>query len=114
MITNLTKDNILAGESKVYSSTLSQAIGLMFSKKRKDFGLVLIFKKDKIISLHMFFVFYPIDVLFLDSEKRVVEMKENFKPFTDYTSKKRVKYVVELPSKTISETNTSLNDIISF
>ena len=39
----------------------------------------------------MFFVFFPIDVLFLDKNKKVVELKENFKPFSIYFPKNKAK-----------------------
>ncbi len=82
--------------AKLCRSVLSKTIGLMFSKKKI---IVLEFKKEKIIPLHMFFVFYPIDVLFLDKNKKIIEIKRNFKPFTLYTSKNKAKYVVEMPKQ---------------
>lgn len=71
----------------------SQALGLMFRKKQ---NLLMTFPKERKISLHMFFVFFPIDVLILDKNKKIVEIKKNFKPFTFWNSKKNGKYVVEL------------------
>lgn len=65
----------------------------MFSKKK---NLVFVFDKERRIGLHMFFVFFPIDVLFLDKDKRIIEMKKNFRPFSLYTSQNKAKYVVEL------------------
>jgi len=62
----------------------------------------------------MFFVFYPIDVLFLDKNKIVVEMKENFAPFSFYNPKNKSKYIIELPKNTIKETKTKLGDKIEF
>lgn len=44
----------------------------------------------------MFFVFYPIDVLLLNRNKEIVEIKRNLKPFTFWNSKTKGKYVVEL------------------
>ncbi len=72
----------------------------MFSKKRI---LVFEFDKEKYHSLHMFFVFFPIDVIFLDKNKRVVEIKKNFKPFTIYNSKKKAKYIIEIPAGRIQD-----------
>ncbi|NQU98675.1 DUF192 domain-containing protein [Candidatus Woesearchaeota archaeon] len=114
MITNTTKGKILVKKNKICVSSWSQAKGLMFARKQIDFGLIFEFKKLKKTSLHMIFVFYPIDVLFLDENKRVVDLKEDFKPFGFYNSKKRVKYVIELPLYTIKFSNTSINDIIDF
>jgi uncharacterized membrane protein (UPF0127 family) len=80
-------------EYKICRSLWSQTRGLMFSKKK---NLVFVFNKEKRISLHMLFVFFPIDVLFLDENKRIIEIKRNLRPFRFYTSKEKSKYVVEL------------------
>jgi len=68
----------------------------MFSRKR---NLLFVFDKEKRISLHNFFVFFPIDLVFLDKNRRIIEIKHNFKPFTFYKSKNNVKYVLELTEK---------------
>lgn len=88
-------------------------IGLMFSKKQ-DKALILKFNEEKMISLHMFFVLYGIDVLFLNKEKVVVDTKENFKPFTFCKSKKKAMYAVELPAGIIKKTKTEIGDKIEF
>lgn len=79
---------------KICKTSCSKCLGLMFSKKKT---IVLEFKREQIISLHMLFVFYPIDILFLGKSKRIVEIKRDFKPFTSYTSKNKARYVVEMP-----------------
>ena len=71
----------------------SQALGLMFRPKQ---NLVMIFPKERKISLHMFFVFYPIDVLIVDEKMRIVEIKRNLRPFTVWNSAKKGKYLIEL------------------
>lgn len=68
----------------------------MFSRKR---NLLFVFNEEKRISLHNFFVFFPIDLVFLDKNGRVIEIKRNFKPFTFYKSKNKAKYVLELTEK---------------
>ena len=79
-----------------FCNVFQSGIGLMFSRK-KDRALVFSFGKEKIAALHMFFVFYPIDVLFLDRDKIIVEIKHNFRPFTSYIPNKKAKYVIEMP-----------------
>lgn len=93
MITNKTKNKTISQKEKYCTNILSQGLGLMFSRKN---NLVMVFDKEKKVRLHNCFVFYPIDVLVLDSSKRIVEMKRNFKPFSVWSSKKKGKYVVEL------------------
>ncbi len=71
----------------------SCARGLMFRSKK---NLVMEFDSERKVNLHMWFVFYPIDVYVLDSSKKVVEVKKNFKPFTFWSSSVKGKYVVEM------------------
>lgn len=78
---------------EVIKSAWGKARGLMFSKKK---NLMFVFNKETIIPLHNFFVFFPIDVLFLDKNKKIVEIKKNFKPFSYYKPKNKAKYVVEI------------------
>lgn len=85
----------------------------MFSKQQNK-ALIFKFKKEKIIFLHMIFVFYLIDVLFLNKSKIVVDKKENFKPFAFYKSKKKALYAIELPNGTIKRTKMEIGDKIKF
>ena len=114
MIINKTNERILAHDLKICDSILGKAIGLMFSRKKKDFGMVFEFSSEKLVSLHNFFVFYPIDLLFLNSRWEVVELKERFLPFTIYIPKNRSRYIIELPAGTIKQTGTGPGDIINF
>ena len=113
MIKNLTRKRKLEVNVKICTDIFSQSIGLMFSKKKNN-ALIFKFNAEKIIPLHMFFVFYPIDVLFLDKRKTVVELKKNFRPFTFYTPKKKAMYVLEMPAGTINKSKTKLGDILNF
>lgn len=114
MIKNLSKNRILAKDHEECKTTFSKAKGLMFTFPLKNKGLVFIFEKEKRISLHMFFVFYPIDLIFLNKNKRIVEMKENFLPFNLYMSKRKAKYVLEFPIRTIKMTKSEIGDKIQW
>jgi uncharacterized membrane protein (UPF0127 family) len=113
MIKNTTRDSVLNPRVVYHDTILSKASGLMFSRKI-DRAHIFIFKKPRRIDLHMFFVFYPIDVLFLNREKEVIEIKKNFKPFTIYVSKRRASFVIELPESTVNNTKTRIGDKITF
>ena len=93
MIFNRTRNKVISEKEIVCKSIFSQALGLMFHRKQ---NLIMIFKEERRISLHNFFVFFPIDVLVLDTEMKVVEIKRDFKPFRFWSSEKRGKYVIEL------------------
>lgn len=113
MMQNLTKKTKINIDVKICDGILSKSIGLMFSSKQ-DKALIFEFDEEKIIPLHMLFVFYPIDVLFLDKEKTVVDKKENFMPFTFYNPKKKATYVAEIPQGSIKKLTAEVGDIIKF
>lgn len=114
MIFNKTNQLPIVNKTKHAKSIISKAIGLMFSRKLKDTGLIFHFDKPKIIGLHMMFVFYPIDVLYLNEKMEVIETKENFKPFSIYTPKNKAICVIELPTKTIEKSKIKIKDKIIF
>ena len=78
----------------------------------RDKAMVLVFKREKTVSLHMFFVFYPVDVIFLDRAKKVIEIKMNFKPFTIYVPKKKAQYVIECVAGAVRKSRTTIGDQI--
>ena len=112
MIKNLTKGNIIVNEKKICDNIWRHTLGLMFSKKIHDKGLVFVFNKERRISLHMWFVFFPIDVLFLNSDKEVIDIKERFLPFGFYSSKG--KYCIELLLGCVKEKKIEKKDKIIF
>lgn len=57
-------------------------------------------------SIHTFFMKFPIDVVFLDSNFKVVEVIENIPPFRFSRIVKGARLAVELPAGTISKTGT--------
>ena len=83
--------------------------GLMFSKKK---NLFFVFKDEQIRSFHMFFVFFPIDVVLLDSKKRIVAVKEHFLPFTFYASKVTFQYAIEVDAGVVKAQKLRLGDVL--
>ena len=110
-IVNDTKKTVLSEKAICCTSLLRKASGLMFSPQK---DLLFIEQQEKIIPLHMFFVFYPIDVVYLDGSRKVVEIKEHFLPFTFYTPKKKAQYVLELKSGVIHASGTKVTDSLAF
>lgn len=110
-IQNKTKKTTLSSDATLCPSLFQKARGLMF---RSQQDLIFIEQKEKYIPLHMFFVFYPIDVIYCNSEKKVIELKEKFLPWTFYSPQKRAMFVLELKAGTISKTETAINDYLAF
>ena len=111
IILNKKTQKILTSHAHLCKDPFSKAIGLMFCFD-KEKSLVFIFSKEIQSSLHMWFVFYPIDVLFLDSRKKVVEIKEHFQPFTFYFPQHTSKFIIEVPDGTIQKTGTKITDTL--
>lgn len=93
---------------KFCKNMFSKGLGLMFSRRK---NIVLEFKKAQRIGLHMFFVFYPIDIMFLDANKKIIEIKRNLKPFRVYTSQKKANYIIEIGKE---RKKLKINDLIRF
>src|SRR3989338_9332545 len=107
MIKNTTKKTILMQQSAVMRSHFEKSTGLMFHD-RVSKGLVFPFGKPRKIILHMMFVFCPIDVLFLDKNNKIVEIKESLQPFSFYSSKHNASTFIELPDGKIKATKTKV------
>jgi uncharacterized protein len=95
MIINQTRGFTIANSFLRCRSAWSKARGLMF---RQPQALLMEFSKPQKVSLHMAFVFFSIDVAFLDSKWRVVELKREFRPFGFYRPKARASFILEVPA----------------
>jgi uncharacterized membrane protein (UPF0127 family) len=81
-------------------SLWSRLCGFMFSFSRKRAKL-FVFPRGQNVSIHMLFVFFPLIVVWLDSQKRIVDFKL-MKPFVSLHSAD-AKYVLEIPYTKNSE-----------
>ena len=78
---------------KVCKSFFSKFRGLMFSKKKE---LLFVFDEEKRRSVHMFFVFYNLNIVFLDKNSIIKDIK-CLKPFQVCFPKCKIKYIFETP-----------------
>lgn len=109
---------VLAENVKVCESVASRIRGLMFSKRLMDNQALVIVNENEGIPearLHMLFVFYKIDILWLNKKLEVVDLKQKAMPFTPLlTPRKPAKYVVEMPAGKIKENRIEIGDDIKF
>ena len=118
-VINVTKDSVLSENARLSKSFFSILLGLMFSRPA---DMVLEMKRDSILGteIHMFFMKFPIDVIWVNSKMKVVDVKKGVPParFSDlktirfYKPIKPAKYVVELGTGKIG--NTEIGDTIGF
>lgn len=80
----------------------------------KDTALVIEVHLQAKNGIHTFFMFFPIDVLFLDRTGRVVELIKELKPWRFYFPKQEAKWIVELQAGTIKKTSIEIGNQIIF
>ena len=102
MLINSSTNQEIIKKTRIANTSFLRFKGLMF-EKNENFDYALIFeltRESKIgSSVHMMFVFFPIEIVFLNSQKIVVD-KATLNPWKlNYTPKKPAKYFIELPLK---------------
>ncbi len=74
---------------------------------RENEGMLFIFDKDDKWAIWMKDVKYPLDIIWLDKDKKVVHIVKNAPPesypFDNFTPKEDARYVVELPAGTVAK-----------
>jgi hypothetical protein len=109
-IINTTKDTLLAEDAQVADTFFKKASGLL-GKKEFSKGQALILRRCNCI--HTFFMRFPIDVVFVDKNNRIIKTLANFKPFRISGIYFRANLVIELPYGTLGASATSVADILS-
>jgi uncharacterized membrane protein (UPF0127 family) len=85
----------IAKNIEVCRTLTSQIMGLMFREHiPADYAMVFLMKKPASVGIHMLFVRFPIDVIFLNEEKIIVALV-HLKPWTGHKSMKNIKYIIE-------------------
>jgi uncharacterized protein len=109
MISNLTHNTRIASRVKIAKDPWARMKGLLGAK---DFspGEALIITHCQ--SIHMFFMKFPIDVIFCDRQDRVVGLCLDIKPFCLSPIFFKASYAIELPSGTITASQTQIGDQI--
>jgi uncharacterized membrane protein (UPF0127 family) len=109
IVKNLTKNVVLSRNALLADTPFSRMCGLLGRDEFQE-GEALIITHCN--SIHMFFMKFPIDAMFLDAANRVVGDVRNIKPFQLSPIFWTAKRVIELPTGTLASTATSLGDRI--
>lgn len=112
MIVNKASKKTLVRKVELADSLWKQTRGLMFRKSLpKGSGLLMDFKSERKVGIWMLFMRFPIDLIYINSEKKVVDIKGNVKPVSlnpltwrVYYPKKPARYVLEVPAGTAGKT----------
>ncbi|WP_406660107.1 DUF192 domain-containing protein [Methanolobus sp. ZRKC3] len=105
----------IATDIEFACSIFKQAQGLMFRKSiPDDYAMIFVLKKKSKVSLHMLFVNFPIDVIFLDEKKNVVKTSVLRPWIGTCSSDSKVKYIIETNPGTVKKRGIKNGDSISF
>lgn len=106
---NQSKNTILAEDVFIAKTFFSRIKGLL---GRKNFlpGQALILNHCNCV--HTFFMHFPIDLLFLDKDYKVIEALSEFKPNQISRIYWHANKVIELPAGVIIATGTIKNELI--
>jgi uncharacterized membrane protein (UPF0127 family) len=110
IITNFSRNVVLAASTCIAATFWRRLRGLLGTRQFPE-GQALVLKPCG--SVHTFGMRYPIDVLFVSKEDRVLKTVDTMAPgrtaFCFGSS-----YVVELPAGTLAKTGTAAGDIVIF
>ncbi len=108
-ILNTSKASVIADNAKRADTFLSRLVGLLGQENLKPSqGLVI----NRSNSIHMFFMKFPIDAIFVNKENRVIGLVENIKPFQMSPVYWKASFVIEVAVGTIEASKTALGDLI--
>jgi uncharacterized membrane protein (UPF0127 family) len=108
MINNLTRNTVIASHIEIAQNPWARMKGLL-GKRDLPSGEALVITHCQ--SIHMFFMKFPIDVIFCDRQDKVVGLCERIKPFCLSPIFFKASYAVELPSGTIAASKTQIGDL---
>jgi uncharacterized protein len=109
MIRNLTRDTVIASRIEIAQDSWARMKGLLGVM---DFppGEALIITRCQ--SIHMFFMKFPIDVIFCDRQNKVIGLCAGIKPFCMSPVFFKASYAIELPLGSITASKTQVEDQI--
>lgn len=108
-IVNLTRGSTLATQARRADNFASRARGLMMAPPLPDGGGLVI---EPCNSIHMFFMRYPLDIVFLDKSGEVVFMYTGIKPWRMGRMVRGARLAIELPEGAIGRSGTQIGDRI--
>ena len=109
MIFNLTRNTTIASRIKIAKNPWDRMKGLLGSKDFSPHDALIITHCQ---SIHMFFMKFPIDVIFCDRQNKVIGLCEKLKPFCLSPIFFKASYVIELPSGSLASSKTQMGDQI--
>jgi uncharacterized membrane protein (UPF0127 family) len=106
----MTRDTEVASDARAPAGLFGRIMGLMFRPALSRGEALLL---EPCSSIHTAFMRFPIDVVYLDNNERVVKARPAIKPFRVSAAFGGARSVLELPAGTIERTGTRRGDQLS-
>jgi len=122
MIKNVTNGKIIATKIEEAKTPFQKARGLMGRKDLLDYyGMLFDFGKDKKEGFWMLFMRTPIDIVFINSDKKIVDIRHSVKPVSlnpitwrIYYPKRPSRWVLEMKAGSMKSLKTKIGDKLDF
>jgi uncharacterized membrane protein (UPF0127 family) len=99
---------------EISKTLISQMLGLMFrTHLPADYAMIFVMKKPSSVGIHMLFMCFPVDIIFLNEKKKIVGLAD-LKPWTGHRYMKNIKYVIETKSGAIERYKISIGGQMEF
>lgn len=108
-VRNVTRNVDLVVHGRMADTFWTRLRGLI-GRKALPPGEGLVIRPCK--GVHMWFMRFPIDVLYVGEDDRIVDVDEDLRPWTIGRPRRNSRYVVELPAGTVRRTGTRVGDRI--
>ena len=108
---NHTTNTPLATHLRIANSFKTRFIGLLGKRSFTPNSALLITPST---GVHTLFMRFPIDVIALDKQNRVVSTHKNVKPWRIAAVNPRTHSVIELPANTLAQTPINKGDRITY
>jgi hypothetical protein len=111
LLVNKTNNEVISENLMTADSFFKRLKGLMFTKELPEEDALHIIPCNEI---HMFFMNYSIDVLYLDRDRKIVHMDEGMQPGKIGKIVKNAVSVIELPDGKIKTKSLEIGQMLEF
>jgi uncharacterized membrane protein (UPF0127 family) len=109
LVRNATRDTTIASRARVASSLGDRMVGLLSTPEVLPGEGLLI---ERTSSIHMFFMRYPIDVVFFDKRGRVTKLVHSLNPWRIVPWAWGARDCLELRAGALDGTDTQVGDLL--
>lgn len=99
----MVEETVMATNVTVCKNFLRKSTGLMLRWPKGKYAYVFSFKHPRPLPITMWFVFYPIDIIFLDVDGYVIDMVKSLPPWGFYNPIGKASCFIEFPKRTLAK-----------